>query len=188
MTQIDKARECEMMYILILTLPKITCAQRKPSYLHLDQYTTADTLTSWYIQDLLVVKEDIEEYKIQIPNPMTLLWNSPSYFANPYVNSNPRCPSKGVWDVLYYGTYITTVFLEGESVLLRFWAKIASPRFLAVSLLRFHLTHTVCLEPVLKKDFSESRTWLYPKIWMWWSPNCRCNDPFCKLSIAWTLE
>jgi hypothetical protein len=96
MPQIDKARECEMMYILILTLPKITCAQRKPSYLHLDQDTTADTLTSWYSQDLLVVKEDIEEYKIRIPNPMTLLWNDPSYFANPYVNSNTRCPSKGV--------------------------------------------------------------------------------------------
>jgi hypothetical protein len=96
MSQIDKARECEMMYVLILTLPKITCAQRKPSSPHLDRDTTADTLTSWYSQDLLVVKKDIEEYKIQITNPMTLLGNAPSYLANPYANSNPRCPSKGV--------------------------------------------------------------------------------------------
>jgi hypothetical protein len=101
MTQIYKARECEMMYALILTLPKITCAQRKPSSPHLDQDTTADTLTSWYIQDLLVVIEDIEEYQIQIPNPMTVPWNAPFFFfftniASPCVNSNPRCPSKGV--------------------------------------------------------------------------------------------
>ncbi len=101
MTQIDKARE----------------------------YTTVDTLTSWYSQDLLVVKEDIEKYKIQIPNPKTIIWNIPSYFADPYVNSNPRCPSNGVWDILYYGTYVTAVFLEGEIVLLRFWAKNRQPAF-----------------------------------------------------------
>ena len=76
MTQIDKARECELMYILILMLPKITCAQRNPSSPHLDQDTTVDTLTSWYSQDLLVVKEDIEEYNIQIPNPMSILCQS----------------------------------------------------------------------------------------------------------------
>ena len=99
LTQIDKARECEMMYIMILTLPKITCVQRNLSPPHLDQDTTVDALASWYIQDLLVVKEDIEEYKIQIPNPMTIPWNAPFYFANiesPCVDSNPRCPSKGV--------------------------------------------------------------------------------------------
>ena len=96
MTQDDKARECEMMYDLTLMLPKSTCVQRRSRYFHLDQETTAYILTSWYCQDLLVVKEDIEKYKIQIPTPMTLLWNAPSYFANPYVNSNPRCPSKGV--------------------------------------------------------------------------------------------
>ena len=41
-------------------------------------------------------REDIEEYKIQIPTSMTLLQNTTSNIANPYVDSNPRCPSKGV--------------------------------------------------------------------------------------------
>ncbi len=111
-----------------------------------------------------------------------------SDIASPCVDSNPRCPSKGVWGILYYGTYVTAVSLEVESVLLRFWAKIASPRFLAVSLLWFHMTRTTCVELVLEKDFRESGTWLYPKIWMWWRPNSRCNDLFCKLSFAWTLD
>jgi hypothetical protein len=101
------------------------------------EYETIDALTSWYIQDLLAMKEDIEEYKFQIPNPMTIPLNAPFYFfdpisvstcaqgkliffplesrikpqtiqqghyhkthfsdiASPYVDSNPRCPSKGV--------------------------------------------------------------------------------------------
>ncbi len=30
--------------------------------------------------------------------------------------------------------------------------------------------------------------WLYPKIWMLWRPNCRCNDLSCQLSIALTLD
>jgi hypothetical protein len=47
------------------------------------EYETIDALTSWYIQDLLVVKEDIEEYTFQIPNPMTIPWNAPFYFFNP---------------------------------------------------------------------------------------------------------
>ncbi len=66
-----------------------------------------------------------------------------SDIASPCVDSNPRCPSKGVWDILYYGTYVPAVFLEGENLLLRFWAKIASPRFLAVSLLWFHMTQSL---------------------------------------------
>ena len=28
--------------------------------------------------------------------------------------------------------------------------------------------------------------WLYPKIWMLWRPNCRCDDLSCQLSIAQT--
>ncbi len=30
--------------------------------------------------------------------------------------------------------------------------------------------------------------WLYPKIWMLWRPNRRCNDLFCQLSVARTLD
>ena len=111
-----------------------------------------------------------------------------SDIASPCVDSNPRCPSKGVWDILYYGTYVTAVSFRRWKCALTFLPKVASPRFLAVSLLRFHVTRTVCLEPVLEKDFSGSRTWLYPKIWMWWRPNHRCNDLSCQLSVAWTLE
>jgi hypothetical protein len=198
--------------------------RRNPSSPNVVQ-VTVDAFTSWYIQDLMVVKEDIEEYKFQIPSPMTIPWYAPFHFinsiskgtcaqgklryfplepwikpqtlqqrhyhrthssdiANPCVNSNPRCPSKGVWDILYYGTYVTAVFLKRWKCALTFWAKIASPRFLAVSLLRFHMTRTVFFEPVLEKDFSGSRTWLYPKIWMLWRPNRRCKDLSCKLSFA----
>ena len=89
MTQNDKARECEMMYILILALPKSTCAKGRSRPFHLDQETTADTLTGWYCQNLLFAREDIEKYKIQIPTSMMLLQNASSYIANPYVNSNP---------------------------------------------------------------------------------------------------
>ena len=44
----------------------------------------------------LFAREDIEEYKIQIPTSMTLLQNAPSDIVSPCVTSNPRCPSKGV--------------------------------------------------------------------------------------------
>ena len=36
--------------------------------------------------------------------------------------------------------------------------KFVNPPFSAVSLFRFHMTQTYCIEPVLTKDFSESRT------------------------------
>ena len=136
LAQIDKAREHETVYIMILTFPKFTSVRRNPSSPNVVQ-VTVDAFTSWYIQDLMVVKEDIEEYKFQIPSPMTIPWYAPFYFvnsiskgtcaqgklryfplepwikpqtlqqrhyhrthssdiANPCVNSNPRCPSKGV--------------------------------------------------------------------------------------------
>ena len=41
--------------------------------------------------------------------------------------------------------------------------KIVSPPFLAVSLLGFHMTRTYCIEHVLTKDFSESRTLIVPQ-------------------------
>jgi hypothetical protein len=51
------------------------------------EYTTIDALTSWYIQVLLIMMEDIEEYKIQILNPMTIPWNAPFYFVEPISES-----------------------------------------------------------------------------------------------------
>ncbi len=56
----------------------------------------ANTLTSWHCKDLLFAREDIEEYKIKIPTPMTILQNASSDTASTCVNSSPRCPSKGV--------------------------------------------------------------------------------------------
>jgi len=53
---------------------------------------------------------DIEEYKIQIPTSMTLLQNATFDIVSLCVDSNPRCPSKGVWGILYCGTYVTAVF------------------------------------------------------------------------------
>jgi hypothetical protein len=41
-------------------------------------------------------REDIKEYKIHLPTSMALLQNASSNISNPYVDSNPRCPSKGV--------------------------------------------------------------------------------------------
>ena len=61
MTQDDKARECEMMYTLTLTLPKGTCDKRRSRSFRLDQGTTANTLTGWHCQDLLFAREDMEE-------------------------------------------------------------------------------------------------------------------------------
>jgi hypothetical protein len=136
LAQIDKAREHETVYIMILTFPKFTSVRRNPSSPNVVQ-VSVDAFTSWYIQDLMIVKEDIEEYKFQIPSPMTIPWYAPLYFvnsiskvtcaqgklrffplepwikpqtlqprhyhrthssdiANTCVNSNPRCPSKGV--------------------------------------------------------------------------------------------
>jgi hypothetical protein len=92
----DKARECEMMYILTLALPKSTCAQGRSRSFHLDQETSTITLKGWYCQDLLFAREDIEEYKIQIPTSMTLLQDATSDITNTHVSNNPRCPSKGV--------------------------------------------------------------------------------------------
>jgi len=46
---------------------------------------------------MLFANGDIEEYKIQVPPSMTLLQNAPpSDIVSPCTNSNPRCPSKGV--------------------------------------------------------------------------------------------
>ncbi len=45
---------------------------------------------------MLFANGDIEEYKIQVPPSMTLLQNAPFDIVNPCADSNPRCPSKGV--------------------------------------------------------------------------------------------
>ena len=47
-------------------------------------------------KSLSFAREDMEKYKIQSPTSMTLLQNISSNIASPCVNSNPRCPSKGV--------------------------------------------------------------------------------------------
>ena len=126
-----------MMYTLILTLPKSTCAKRGSRSFHLYQETTADALTGWYCQDQLFAGEDIEEYKIQIPTSMTLLWNAPSY-------SNPRCPSKGVWDILYYSTYVTAVFRRWKCDL-TFWTKIQNHRPAFSCGIPFEISHDLVL-------------------------------------------
>ena len=95
-TQDDKARECEMMYTLTLALPKSTCSQGRSRYFIGTKEQTANTLTSWHCQDLLFAREDMKEYKIQIPTSMTLLQNAPSNIVSPCMTSNPRCPSKEV--------------------------------------------------------------------------------------------
>ncbi len=60
---------------------------------------------------ILFAREDIEKYKIQIPTSMTILQKPLFYIISPCMYSNPRCPSKGVWGILYYDTYVTAILV-----------------------------------------------------------------------------
>ena len=79
--------------------------------------------------------------------------------AKPYVASNPRCPSEGVWDILHNGTHVTAV-LESRIV---FSVRIVSPVFSRYSLwyfyvMDFHVTWFQCTEPV------GPQTLMYPEL------------------------
>ena len=50
---------------------------------------------------MLFANWDIKEYAIQVPSSMTLLQNAPFDIVSPCMDSNQRCPSKGVWVIFY---------------------------------------------------------------------------------------
>ena len=87
--------------------------------------------------------------------------------AKPCVDSNPRYHREGVWDICVPTALTLQPYFRRWKCDLTFLNQKSPARvFLAVSLLRFNVTRTYCIELILAKYFSESRTWLYPKIWM----------------------
>ena len=74
------------MYTLTLTLPKSTCAQGRSGSFPLGPRNKLPT--HW------------QRRSRRTPSSNT---------ARPCVDSNPRCSSMGVWGILYYSTYVTSV-------------------------------------------------------------------------------
>ena len=111
--------------------------------------------------------------------------------ASPCVDSTPRCPSKGVWDILYYDPYVTATYVKSVTVYVTtvfririvFSVRITSLRFRGVPFWGFKwlgLNVTITFFKMILVN-NEVCLYLDPK----------CNDVrdklSCKLSNVWTL-
>ena len=107
------------------------------------------------------------------------------------VDSNPRCPSKGVWDILYYDPYVTVTYVTSVTVYVTtvlesgLFSQSESPaRVFEVS--HFEVLKWLGLNvPItfFKMILVNHEVYLYP--------DPKCNDArdelSCKLSDVWTL-